>query len=217
MSEKFIYLTARELNKLRKRQYEKQGFCCAVSGLPYELNECVVDHKHKLKSEEIGGPDRLGLCRGVIGKNINTFEGKIVRMYIRFGLREDIELPTLLRRLADYLENPPLEPKYVHPKERPKRKILNKMEYKRVCKYWFLMYPLNRVLPKYPGDKVETPKWKENIRKANEWRRLDIQKKLNEDQRKKISKAMELIKNGNSKPDRRRQKRHKTAGPSREQ
>lgn len=195
MEEKLKMINHRQLGELRKVQYKKQGGVCAISGLPYDLKDTVVDHKHKLKSEPLGGPDGLGLVRGVIGKNINTFEGKCYRLWIRFGLREDISLPDLLRRMADYIEKPPMNgEKIVHPKERPKRPRLKIPDYKLVCKYWFCIYPRKRTLPKYPGDSVKTPKWKEHIHVAKEWRRMDRQNKLSKKQRSKIKKAMELRK-----------------------
>lgn len=195
LQEKLVFINERELKALRKKQYKKQGGLCAITGLPYALDDCVMDHKHKKKCEPLGGPDGLGLCRGVIGKNVNTFEGRLVKNLKRYGLAEDIELPELLRRIADYLESPPMKSmKVVHPKERPKRKKLSKVDYKRVCKYWFLMFPRNRVLPKYPGDSVETDRWKDYICQADDWRWLDQNKKLDANQREKIKKAQEMMK-----------------------
>lgn len=193
--ERLTFINHRELGELRKKQYKKQGEKCAVTGLPYDVKDCVFDHKHKLKREPLGGSRGLGLLRGVIGKNINTFEGKIWRLYKRFGLTDDLSLPDLLRNLADYIEKPPMfGKKIVHPDERPKRKRLKKPDYAMVCKYWFCIHPRRRVLPKYPGDGVETPRWKESIHVAKQWRRLDRQKKLNKDQKKLIRKAMDLRK-----------------------
>jgi hypothetical protein len=180
-----IHLTRAQFNELREKHYELQGRKCAITGLPYDLKDCVFDHRHKLKAEECGGPDGLGLLRGVIGRNVNTFEGKIWKAYKRYGLEPDISLPDLLRRLADYIENPPCPQIYIHPNERPKRQRLLKPDYKRVCKYYFCMYPKRRKLPQYPKDGIRTPKWDDLIDQADAWRKI----KLSKDQKKLVEKA----------------------------
>jgi hypothetical protein len=193
MNDNLVYLTKEQLGELRKKQYKRQGNKCAITGLPYDIKDCVFDHRHKLKSEMLGGPKGLGLLRGVIGRNVNTLEGKIQRVYKRYGLSEDISLPDLLRRIADYIENPPIEQIYVHPNEKPKRKKLSKPDYKRVCKYYFCIYPKRKKLPKYPGDSIETPKWADWIDKANGWNNI-TRKNLSAKQKKDITRAMELMK-----------------------
>lgn len=187
------FINHRELAELRKKQYKEQGCCCAVTGLPYGEDECVFDHRHKKKAEPLGGPDRLGLLRGVIGNKINVFEGKLYRMFKRYGLAEDIPLPDLLRNLADYIENPPIKEKIVHPDERPKREKLSIPDYKLVCKYWFAVYPLRRKFPSYPKDEIKTPRWKDLIEEAKEMRALDP-KGLTEKQKTDVRKAMNLLK-----------------------
>lgn len=194
MEEKLIMLTEKQLDKLRKVQYERQGCCCAITGLPYAYKDCVFDHKHKRKDEPLGGPDGLGLLRGVIGKNVNTFEGRLWKNWKRYGLSEDIPLPDLLRRMADYLEKPPIEQVYVHPKERPKRKKLSKPDYYNICKYWFVQWPLKRTLPTFPKDGIQTERWNVAIHQAKGWRRLDKQKKLSKDQKLLVEKALVMAK-----------------------
>jgi len=78
-----------------------------------------------------------------------------------------IDLPTLLRRCADYMENPPMKPVYIHPSEKPKRKKLPKPDYKRICKYYFEMYPKRKKLPPYPKDGIMTAKWVDMLNQAN--------------------------------------------------
>ena len=148
--QKLIPLTQSELTKIRKKQYQKQKGICGILKIPIKESECVIDHKHKLKSEECGGPDGLGCLRGVVHRNANTFEGKVVKLYKRYGLSKQIDLSSLLRNVADYIEKPLMEPKYIHPNEREKRKKLNKTDYKRICKFYFVMFPRKRILPKYP-------------------------------------------------------------------
>lgn len=192
--EKFIYLTQKQMDALRKQQYVIQDCCCAVLGLSIPFRECVFDHRHRKKGEPLGGVEGLGLLRGVISKKVNTFEGKVKRWYIRAGLKDQIPLPELLRRLADYIETPPIEQIYVHPNEKPKPKKLSKLDYNRVCKFWFLMNPRKRTLPKYPKSGKSSSLWEEWIFSAGEWNRLLQQNKLNFEQKDLIKKAMEMIK-----------------------
>lgn len=161
MKDKLIMLTHKQFKQLRRKQYIKQGGKCAILGKKVNINDCVFDHKHKLKSEPLGGPEGLGCLRGVVQNNVNVFEGKLWKLWKRFGLSKTIDLPTLLRKCANYIENPPIDLIYVHPNERPKRKKLKLPDYYRICKYWFVLFPKRRVLPKYPKNGIKTIKWKE--------------------------------------------------------
>ena len=53
----------------------------------------VVDHDHK-----------EGWIRGVIDRDANQFEGKITGAFRRYGTRAEVNLPTALRNMADYIE-----------------------------------------------------------------------------------------------------------------
>jgi hypothetical protein len=152
---KFKEITYKQLKALRKKQWLKQNKECPILKKKIVYKDAVMDHKHKRKDEKIG-KDGKGLLRGVLHFQANTIEGKIVNMYKRYGLHKLIDLPSLLRNISDYLLNPPMEQKYVHPKERPKPKKLGKREYKRICKYYFEVYPRRRKLPKYPKSGVLT-------------------------------------------------------------
>ena len=146
---KLIFLKSKDLPALRKVQLKKQNNTCPILKMLMLEKEAVLDHKHKLKHESCGGPEGLGCLRGVIHNNANVFEGKVTKLWKRYGLSKYIDLAPLLRNLADYLENPPMKPIYVHPKEREKREILSKPDYRRICKYYFLLYPNKKALPKY--------------------------------------------------------------------
>jgi len=194
---KLIPLTTAELKELREQQWTKQNFKCAILNIRIEADECVLDHKHKLKSEECGGPDGLGCLRGVIHHNVNVFEGKLERLWKRYGLSKVITLPDLLRRCADYIEHPPMEPLYIHPNEKPKKKDLykrlSKTEYKRICKFYFVWFPNRRVLPKFSKNIFIKDKWDAWLKKANEYNKMKanvftkIEKEL-------IKKAQTMIK-----------------------
>lgn len=161
-----IMLTGKSLEELRRKQYEKQNGICAILGIKIDYKDAVMDHKHKLKSEECGGPEGLGCCRGVIHRNANSFEGKLDRLRKRYGLKDIIGLTDLLRNCIRYIECPPMEPIYVHPSEKPKRPKLSKVDYNRIKKYWPKMFPKRKLLP-YPKDSIMTAKWVDMLNQAN--------------------------------------------------
>ena len=165
---KLVPLTYKELAALREEQYKKQGGKCAILGILVDLADCCLDHKHKLKAQECGGPEGLGCLRGILHRNANSFEGKLERNWKRYGLHKVISLPELLRRCAGYIENPPMPVKYIHPKERKiVRRKLTKTEYKRVCKYYFAMFPKRKKPPEYPKSGYVNEEWAIMIEWAN--------------------------------------------------
>ena len=64
---------------------------CPILGV--DMTHPVVDHNHD-----------TGLVRGVIDRNSNQMEGKILRVWQRFGYESELTLPQALRRLANYLD-----------------------------------------------------------------------------------------------------------------
>ena len=166
MKRSLVPLTHAAAKELRKKLYKKQKKCCALLNIEIPFNECVLDHKHKLKAQ-IAGPNGRGLVRGVLHHRTNTFEAKVGKAYKRMGLNRFIDLPTLLRNLADYLENPPCEQIYIHPNEREKVKKLSKIDYKRIVKYYKVLYPNRKKIPEYPKSGKETKTWKELLKKVN--------------------------------------------------
>ena len=162
---KLIQIQNKDLRAWRRQQWIKQKRKCAVTGLPLSFKDSVVDHCHKTKVE-IAGVNGKGLIRGVIHKNINQLEGKISNVYQRYGLKNIASLPEILRGLANYLENPPVND-CLHPScvSKIKRKKLSKSDIKRVYKYWKQMYG-KRKLPK-PTNSV-TKQWANYIRDSRE-------------------------------------------------
>ena len=147
---KLKQITQAELKEFRYKQWLKQNKICPILKQEIEYSDAVADHKHKTKAEVLG-EDGKGLLRGVIHRNVNVVEGKIARMYRRYGIHKlNISLPTLLRNLADYLENPPLEQRYIHPNEKPKAKKIGKRDFNKIIKYYFKIYPNRKKLPEYP-------------------------------------------------------------------
>jgi hypothetical protein len=167
---KLKYVTYSFLDKLKK---DSIGLCCPITGKPMNDSEIVIDHKHITKKEIKDGNlgiEGKGLLRGPIINQVNVFIGKIENGWKRSGSHLlGMELPDMLRAIADYIENPPLAAeKIVHPKERPPKTRLTMMEYKRVCKYWFKMFPGKKTLPPYPKSKIKSPRWHKWVSMANE-------------------------------------------------
>lgn len=121
---------------------------CPVLDLPFDHSDMTVDHAHTRNAINLGKKEEAGLIRGIINKHANALEGKITNAFIRYGLhKQNVDLPDVLRKLADYIENPPLvHLKYIHPSEKPKDLILKKNSIKKVIKAWEKKYP-NRKLP----------------------------------------------------------------------
>lgn len=134
MDEKLIQLKGKDLLELKRRLHEEQGGVCPLLEKEFPLEDMVIDHKHKKKADP-AGPNGDGLVRGAINRFANVIEGKITNNWKRTGLEyTDADLPTFLRNLADYLENPPCEQIYIHPSEAPRHRKLKKSSYNRLVK-----------------------------------------------------------------------------------
>lgn len=141
-------ITYEELKILRYKQWLKQGKRCPILNQEIEYENAVFDHKHRTKSEKVG-EDGKGLLRGVIHNQANVIEGKIAKLYKRYGLHKLIPLTDLLRNIANYIESPPMIEEYIHPNERTYKKI-GKRDFNLICKYYFEMCPNRKKLPIYP-------------------------------------------------------------------
>ena len=159
MKEIYTFIRQKELKAFRLRHFKIQGRRCPILQQQIKFKDSVVDHKHKRKDEPYG-PEGKGLIRGVLHFQANVMEGKIARLYKRYGLGKFIELPRLLRNIADYIEIPPGPPYYVHPSAIPKvkKQTLKKNDVKRVLKYWKSIYP-RRKLPELPKSGKLTKEW----------------------------------------------------------
>lgn len=155
---KLIQLKPKDIPRIREKQWKKQGKKCAILKKEIKLKEAVLDHKHKKKKEKVGIGGK-GLLRGVLHNQCNSLEGIILKKYKKQGVHNLIDLPSYLRNLADYLENPPMKPIYIHPNERPKPKKLGKRDYNRIKKYYFKIKPKARKIPQYPKSGRLTKKW----------------------------------------------------------
>lgn len=150
----FIQLKYKDVKILKEELHKKQSNICPLLGVEFDADEMVLDHKHKRKDDPIG-IDGDGLVRGAVHKFANRLEGKVSKFYVRYAFGRHIDLPSLLRNLADYLENPPCDQKYIHPTEKKKEKKLGKRVFNKIKKEYSLRNPKKKEL-EYPASKKPT-------------------------------------------------------------
>ena len=137
-----------KLKDLRKTLLEMQGGVDAITKLPLKYEDSVVDHKHRLNKNQTLGEESGGLIRQILDFRVNSFEGKVVNAYHRYGLSKvGPPLPTLLRQLADYLESPTTN--IIHPSEKPKPLVIGKRQFNKLNKLYHAKYPRRKLLT-YP-------------------------------------------------------------------
>lgn len=148
-----IQLKASDIKPLKEKWYSEKNGICPVLKKEVPFDKTVIDHLHKLKSEE-AGIDGKGCCRDFLEFRANALEGKITNNFKRLGLDKEIDLPTFLRNLADYLENNHLcdDVLYVHPNEKPQEQIVSKKNYNKLKK----VYTGKAKFPDYPNSKKIT-------------------------------------------------------------
>lgn len=153
MSRNLKILTQTEIFNKRLELYKKQKGICFVCKRKVPFDKTVLDHQHKLlKSDEIG-KNGTGLIRGVLCFQCNSWEGKIFNAYRRYGLHKmKRDIPTLLRNLADYLEQEKYP--FIHPKE-IKKKIVSKSNYNKLKKAYREEGHIKK-FPEYPKSKKIT-------------------------------------------------------------
>lgn len=148
-------LTQRTLVELREKLINECNEICPILQKKIPREKFVLDHQHKTSKEEMGSNGGAGLCRGVMEFRCNALEGKITNNFKRLGLNKEIELPLLLRNLADYLEQPNLP--FIHPKEKPKQAKLMKSSYNKLVKE-LQNANYSKPIPEYPKSKKLTKK-----------------------------------------------------------
>jgi len=171
-----VKLKGSDLAKIRDAEIAK-GALCPILGIRLTKENAVVDHKHITKrdiKEGKTGQEGKGLLRGVINDQANVFLGKIEKGWVRSGCHKlGPSISDQLRAAAAFLEKPPLEQKYIHPSEREKKDTLTRTEYERVCKYYFILFPKKKVLPKWPKTgKSKNPNKPNKPIKTTKWIRL---------------------------------------------
>lgn len=128
-------LKQKDLPALRLKWYKEQGGKCPIFGNEYPIEDCTLDHQHKLKAE-LPDESGKGLCRGVLHKQANSIEGKVTNAFKRYGGDKHTDIVTFLRNLADYLESNKIhtEEQWIHPTEEPKQPKLTKASYNKLVK-----------------------------------------------------------------------------------
>ncbi len=129
---------SKTIKPIRDAYAIRQKHKCAICNRPIE--KPTLDHVH---TKKVKG---TGMIRNVCCNQCNTFLARIENNASRHSLNTK-ELPDILRRTADHLEQ---EKQIIHPTEAPKRKKVGKREWNRVKKYYFVVYPNRRTLPKQP-------------------------------------------------------------------
>ncbi len=167
MKESYTQMEYADVKPLRQKLHNEQKNICPILCKEVHHDEVVLDHKHKTKAEKIG-VDNAGLVRGVIHFQVNAFEGKVNKAFKRCGLhKHNTSLSTVLRNLADYLEQDALP--LIHPTEKPKVARLMKSTFNKLDKAYKSKYPRRKALV-YPRKK----KGKKQIRPilGVKWKKL---------------------------------------------
>jgi hypothetical protein len=144
--DELYYMKYSEIRKLKEYLYELQNKKCPILGIEVEFNDMVVDHQHKSSKLELG-ENGNGECRGALHKFANTLLGKVENAYVRTGLSKgEVDLPTILRNMADFLENKTCPSGYIHPTEIPKEKPLGKRVFSKIAKLYSEEFPNKKPL-----------------------------------------------------------------------
>lgn len=159
-----------DLRELRELFIQEQNGICPILKCQVPCHDFVLDHKHKIKAEE-PGKDGKGLLRGAIHFKANSFEGVVERGYKRYGLKDLISLPELLRNLADYLENPPIKEKILHPSERPKiqKEKISKKQIETMAFYYQHVFPRRKKGLKCPRSMRVNKEFRQDAAKMDGW------------------------------------------------
>lgn len=87
-----------EIKAYREQVLSEQKGKCAVTSIPLTVG--ALDHTHQ------GGVGKAGGCRGVLLSEVNTLEGKYLRLFKRMKLdvKYDLTFPEFLISLGEYLQ-----------------------------------------------------------------------------------------------------------------
>ena len=141
-----IQLETKEIKEFREKLNKAQKNICPITKKPIQIGNHVLDHQHMTKKEVLG-ENGAGLIRGVLDFRANSWEGKVVNSFKRYGLNKEVDLIDALRNLAEYLEQDNLP--YIHPNEKIKPKKLLKRPFNKIKKMYSEKYPKRKVL-EYP-------------------------------------------------------------------
>lgn len=131
---KFKQLKGSDVPKLRKQILQEQNGICPIC--KKEIQGPCLDHQHKKK---IKGS---GQIRGVLCRACNIFLGKAENNCVRFSISQKV-LPSILRNIADYLEQKQYP--YLHPSEKPKEPFLKRNSISKLTKLFKMEFPKRKV------------------------------------------------------------------------
>lgn len=155
--EPWIQLEVKDIPELRAKILKEQKGKCGICGTNHPDTVWTLDHSH---AKGFGG---TGLIRGVLCRNCNSAEGKVVRILRRFGVKID-NLSDWLIALAKWLNKPHYP--YIHPTEKPVVKI-TRTQFKILMKQYIEKYPKKKPLV-YPIGGRAGNKLKELIKEFND-------------------------------------------------
>jgi hypothetical protein len=165
---KFREMKQPEIKILKEKIWRANEKQCPVLQRKVPLDKMVLDHIHKRKADQYD-VDK-GTIRTALEFRINAFFGKIENAYKRYGLKDEMPLPELLRKGADYLEEEPYSEEgeyFIHPHEVHKRVKVMKSEFNRVKKYYFKVYPNRKKMIKKPT--YVSTKWQELVKLVDDY------------------------------------------------
>lgn len=146
-----------DTNAFRTKWLKSQNGKCPITKDFLHPKDWSIDHTHRLKSDELGGPGRKGLARAILHKAVNALEGKVWNYWKRTNIKHKYKLQDILRNLADYYDmiendNLPIPPKYIYPSEKPKeyKEVVTKTQYNKIKKYYFKIFPRRKKIPSKP-------------------------------------------------------------------
>ena len=149
-----IYINTSGIKDLRQSILQSQNYICPITKETLNVDNSVLDHKHKMYKDQQLGINGIGCVRGVLHRQVNVLEGKINNSYYRLGLHKlDISLPDILRNLADYLEQNTTN--YIHPTEVPRTPQFKKSCYNTLVKT-LQSLGYTKKIPEYPKSKKLT-------------------------------------------------------------
>lgn len=160
------YSKQKDIINIKRELYSLQNNKCPLLNKVVDFDKTVIDHKHKTKAQTATLDNQLGFIRGALEFRANAFEGKVYNFYKRLGLDKEISFSELLRNLADYHDESPCKDPILHYTEVPARLKVSISDYKRVCKYYFRLFPKKKVLPKKPT--YLNAEWEEYIKSTND-------------------------------------------------
>ncbi len=140
---------------LRDIMLQKQKGKCTICNKPVKAP--TLDHMHIRK---VRG---TGYIRAVCCSQCNTFIARSENNAMRHGLSNK-ELPSVLRRMAQHLEN---QTRIIHPTEVPKRKKVGVREWNKVRKNYLTVFPRRKTIPDKPTYVTDT--WLELKREVDDY------------------------------------------------